>query len=218
MFAQLPLQPNEFQSQLRLAFTAISERAAANKVQLPVNFYLGFDDYATSLPNSEAAPSRPAVARRRMDREYDHRGACGCVQQPDPHSASAGKSGPKPDSAGCIAQRKAAESRGNKRGNRRSNVSQRLVFVQPRRCAPGLQRNRRRQRPVLHHPCASGEKSGRQRSEARDAETTTLAPASPAPGAKGKEPAVSFIVGTEHIDVAAKIEILKFTLPEKEPR
>ena len=34
----------------------MSERARAGKVQLPENFNLGFDEYATSLPNSVAAP------------------------------------------------------------------------------------------------------------------------------------------------------------------
>lgn len=52
----VPLQPNEFQAQLRQAVTALNENAAAARVKLPPNFYLGFDEYATSLPNSEAAP------------------------------------------------------------------------------------------------------------------------------------------------------------------
>src|SRR5690242_4353590 len=56
MFPRLPLQPNEFQGQLRLAVTAFQERAAASKVQVPTSFNLGFDEYATSLPNGEAAP------------------------------------------------------------------------------------------------------------------------------------------------------------------
>ena len=51
-----PLQPNEFQTQLRQAVNAVVAQAAAKKVQLPANFYLGFEDYANSLPNSSAAP------------------------------------------------------------------------------------------------------------------------------------------------------------------
>ena len=46
MFPRLPLQPNEFQAQLRLAVTAVQDRAGANKVQLPASFNLGFDEYA----------------------------------------------------------------------------------------------------------------------------------------------------------------------------
>ena len=52
----LPLLPNEFQSQLRLAIDKVLEHAAAAKVRLPVNFKLGFDRYSTSLPDAEAAP------------------------------------------------------------------------------------------------------------------------------------------------------------------
>jgi hypothetical protein len=51
-----PIQPNEFQAQLRQATNALTEKAAAARVVLPENFHLGFDEYATSLPNSAAAP------------------------------------------------------------------------------------------------------------------------------------------------------------------
>ena len=42
--------------QLRQVVTDVIERARASKVQLPENFNLGFDEYATSLPNTAAAP------------------------------------------------------------------------------------------------------------------------------------------------------------------
>ena len=50
------------------------------------------------------------------------------------------------------------------------------------------------------------------------------APTAPSPpevaGAKGKtsEPGITFIVGNEHLNVAAKIEIVRFNVPEKETR
>lgn len=50
----VPMQPNEFQTQLRQSVSAVIENARTSKVQLPENFYLGFDEYATSLPNSAA--------------------------------------------------------------------------------------------------------------------------------------------------------------------
>jgi hypothetical protein len=50
-----PLEPNEFQSHLRLAMTAVSDKARANKVKLPDKFYLGFDQFASALPNEVAA-------------------------------------------------------------------------------------------------------------------------------------------------------------------
>ncbi len=43
------------------------------------------------------------------------------------------------------------------------------------------------------------------------------APAAPAAGgaAKPGEPGINFIVGTEHLNVTARIEILRFNIPEK---
>jgi hypothetical protein len=48
-----PLAPNEFQSRLRQAMLATAEKARANKVKLPENFRLGFDAYTSALPNNE---------------------------------------------------------------------------------------------------------------------------------------------------------------------
>ena len=50
-----PIAPNEFQSRLRQAIVAITEKAKANRVKLPENFRLGFDEFATTLPASDAA-------------------------------------------------------------------------------------------------------------------------------------------------------------------
>ena len=50
-----PIAPNEFQSRLRQAIVSTTEKARANKVKLPENFHLGFDEFATTLPGSSAA-------------------------------------------------------------------------------------------------------------------------------------------------------------------
>ncbi len=50
-----PMAPNEFQSRLRLAVAAVAEKARANKVRLPERFHLGFDEFASALPNEVAA-------------------------------------------------------------------------------------------------------------------------------------------------------------------
>lgn len=55
----LPLRsmaPNEFQSHLRVAMTAVAEKARTNRVKLPDRFYLGFDTFASALPTEAAAP------------------------------------------------------------------------------------------------------------------------------------------------------------------
>ncbi|HEV2804012.1 MAG TPA: Amuc_1100 family pilus-like protein [Chthoniobacterales bacterium] len=50
------IAPNEFQSRLRVALNAVSDKARTNKVKLPDKFYLGFDDFVSALPSEAAAP------------------------------------------------------------------------------------------------------------------------------------------------------------------
>ena len=52
----VPMAPNEFQARLRQAVLSLGEKAKANNVKLPDNFFLGFDEYAASLPDTTAAP------------------------------------------------------------------------------------------------------------------------------------------------------------------
>lgn len=49
--------PQFFQDELRKVVSELSRSAAATNVQLPANFYLGFDEYRTALPSQEAAPA-----------------------------------------------------------------------------------------------------------------------------------------------------------------
>jgi hypothetical protein len=51
-----PLAPNEFQGRLRQTIIAVTEKARANRVKLPDNFHLGFDEFTAALPNAAAAP------------------------------------------------------------------------------------------------------------------------------------------------------------------
>jgi hypothetical protein len=51
-----PLAPNEFQSRLRQATVATQNRAQTNKVKLPDKFQLGFDEFAMALPDTAVAP------------------------------------------------------------------------------------------------------------------------------------------------------------------
>ena len=51
-----PIAPNEFQSRLRRAIVSTTEKARANRVKLPENFHLGFDEFRTTLPTTAAAP------------------------------------------------------------------------------------------------------------------------------------------------------------------
>jgi hypothetical protein len=49
-----PLAPNEFQSRLQQAIVSTTEKARGNRVKLPENFHLGFDEFTTALPGSAA--------------------------------------------------------------------------------------------------------------------------------------------------------------------
>jgi hypothetical protein len=51
-----PLAPNEFQSRLRQAVVATLNRARVNNVKLPDKFQLGFDEFTTAMPKTAVAP------------------------------------------------------------------------------------------------------------------------------------------------------------------
>src|ERR1700693_508704 len=51
-----PLAPNEFQSRLRRAIVNVTERARSNRVKLPENFNLGFEEFTGALPDAAASP------------------------------------------------------------------------------------------------------------------------------------------------------------------
>ncbi len=55
VFPAPPLAPNEFQSRLLQTMLATTQKARLNKVKLPAIFHLGFDPFVTSLPNSNEA-------------------------------------------------------------------------------------------------------------------------------------------------------------------
>lgn len=52
----VPMAPNEFQARLRQAMASVGDKARANRVKLPENFNLGFDEFAAGLPDTAAAP------------------------------------------------------------------------------------------------------------------------------------------------------------------
>src|SRR5205085_1970272 len=57
MLTEAPLAPNEFQTRLRQAMIRTTENARNNRVKLPANFFLGFDEFVSSLPSPEDAPA-----------------------------------------------------------------------------------------------------------------------------------------------------------------
>ena len=211
------MAPNEFQSHLRLAMTAVASKARANKMKLPDKFYLGFDEFASALPNEAAASQLgqelaqiewildilfearvDALTSFRRIPLPDGRGnALAPASTPNRKPAPVALAGPKP------LERKVVEA----------------TFVSTPAAA----------RKVLNQIAGTNEKffivrllhvrnekdKGPPREPAADAAGVAAGTApSPAGNSEAKpSPAASlnFIVGNERIETFARIEIVRFT-------
>lgn len=220
MFPVAPLQPNEFQAQLRQAVLSVSERARASKVQLPENFNLGFDEYATSLPNSVAAPRLGRqlqaiewLANRMIEAHVDSLNSL--TRSALPEEKAAATPAPPPGQGRGRTAPKAAEEEARIVDS--TFVS--LVFTGSPAAA----------RKVLNQVTSAQEqfyiirtlqvKNPAGKGPARG-EVAVPGVAAVPPGAAAKAPgsAIAFIIGNEHLGVAARIEIVRFNLPGKEAR
>jgi len=200
-----PMAPNEFQSHLRVAMTAIAEKARANKVKLPDKFYLGFDEFASALPNEAAAPwlgqelvqiewllnslldgRVEALTAFRRTPLAEERGATPASRPPAPAPAA------KPAGAKSFERNVVDATFVSSPGAARKVINQIAGAHQPFCIIRLLQvRNEKEKGPPR-------EVAG---------ETTAVTPgAKPPPGA-----ALNFIVGNERIETTAKIEIVRFT-------
>lgn len=219
MFPKPPLQPNEFQSLLRQAANSVADRARASKVQLPENFNLGFDEYATSLPNSLAAPRLGRQLRAIewltntiVDAHVDVLQSLTRTPLPEERAAST----PTP-----IAKGRAAQSS--------KTADEKLPIVDGTTIDLAFAGSPASARRVFNQIAAAKEQTyvirtlqvrnqadkGPKRGAPGEAPT---APAQGGGAAKAGEPGISFIVGTEHVNVNARVEILRFNIPEKEVR
>ena len=223
IYPQLPLQPNEFQAQLRLAVNSVSDRAAANKVQLPANFNLGFDPYATSLPNSDVAPRLGQqlraiewVVNTLIDAHVD--ALTGLVRPPLPEEKAAPTPPPRPTHAPAARTSKPArpaekivDATSVELAFSSSPAGARRFLNQVAAAKDQFYVIRTL---VIKNQVDKGPKRG-------GPEAATPLPTPPpgrvSPG-QSKQPSITFIVGTEHLDVATRIEITRFNFPEKEVR
>lgn len=223
----VPIQPNEFQTQLRQAVNSAVETAAANKVKLPDHFNLGFDEYATSLPNSTAAPllgqELQAVAMM-VDVLVNARvdALTGLTRTPLPEENPAPTPAP---------EKEARRSRGRIPAAAGKVAKVAPAVVSSHAIEIAFSANPTAARKVLNAVATAKEqlfiirtlsvKNQAQKGPARGGEATATPPsgAQPAAGpAKTAAPnGIKFIVGTEHLDVKAKIEIVSL-MPEKETR
>ena len=214
-----PLAPNEFQSQLRVAITAVSEKARANKVKLPDKFYLGFDEFASALPKTEVAPllgHELAQAERllnlfieaRIDSLTsfrraplaDEHGASSAL--PTPKSAAVRTPGAAPGTGPKLIERNVVETTfvstpaaARKILNQIAGANQQFFIIR-----------------LLH--VRNEKEKGPPREIAADTNAASAPPApTNSPGAKPATTpatALNFIVGNERIETSAKIEIVRF--------
>lgn len=203
-----PLAPNEFQSHLRQAMTETADRARTNKVKLPDNFHLGFDEYTTALPNTAAAPLLgqeltqilllvTTLANARVDAIIAFK------RMPLPEESLASTT-PTP------ALRRQGVPSGGMKMLRGATVE--IAFTS----SPSAGRK------VLNEIASSNRqffiirtlhvRNQQEKGPPRESGLSGAAATPPAVGASSSVPAaLKFIVGNEHIETTAQIEIVGFT-------
>jgi hypothetical protein len=208
-----PLAPNEFQSRLRQATVATSNRAQTNNVKLPDKFQLGFDEFAMALPDTAVAPllgqelsQIQMLINILLDAKVDSVTSFHRAPLPEEHAAT---STPTPSPA---AGRAAAAT---KTSTPAPTLIQRNVVDLTFKATPASARkvlneiaNSSGQLFIIRTLYVHNEKDkGPPRQRAGEATPPgTQQAASNQPGAAP----LNFIVGNEHIEVSATIEMLRF--------
>jgi len=204
------LAPNEFQSRLRQAMLTTSERARANRVRLPNNFSLGFAEFTASLPERASAPLLgqelmqiellmnilidarvdAVTAFKRTPLPEEHVAGAAATPTPIPgrKSAAVTPSGPKMLDRNIVDLTfAAAPSVARKVLNQIASSNQQFFIIRTL-----YVRNQQGKGP----PRESTETGG-----SASAAAPTSTPGGP----------IKFIVGNEHVETSARIEIVRFT-------
>jgi len=206
-----PLAPNEFQSRLRQATLAAQERARTNNVKLPDNFQLGFDEFTRIMPStSVAALLGQELSQVQMlinillDSKVDNITSLRRRPLAEERGVSAT---PTPSQGQRVVT--AAKPGGTPKLIERNVVD--ISF----RAAPGAARkvlneitNSAGQFFIIRTLYVHNEKDKGPPRERAGAPTPVPIPqASPGQSPAG---ALNFIVGNEHVEVSATIEMLRF--------
>ena len=209
------LAPNEFQSRLRQATIATLGRARVNNVKLPDKFQLGFDEFATIMPNTAVTPllgqelsqiqmlinilldaKVDSVTSLRRPRLPEERGAAPTpTPSPSPgRRIATAKLGGTP--VPTLIERnivdvtfKAAPSAARKVLNEIVSSTGQFFIVRTLYVHNEKDKGPSRERAAGSAPAESAQATGAQ------------------PAAAGS---LNFIVGNEHIEVSATIEMLRF--------
>jgi hypothetical protein len=188
----VPLAPNEFQSRLRQAMIASTEKARASKVKLPDNFHLGFDEFTAALPNNEVAPllgqelaQVELLVNILIDARIDSLSGLRRVRSPQERDKTS-TAQPKAIERNIVELTfVAAPSAARKILNEIASANQQLYIIR-----------------TLHLRNEKEKGPAREQSESA-AETAATTPPS-------GNAALNFIVGNEHIETSVRIEMLRF--------
>jgi len=209
-----PLAPNEFQSRLRQATIAAQDRARTNNVKLPDNFQLGFDEFTRMMPSTAVAAllgqelsQVQMLTNILLDAKVDS--ITSFRRRPLPEEGRASPT-PRPSPE----QRVAVTAKPG--GTPTPKLFERNVVEISFKAAPGVSRrvlneitSSTGQFFIIRTVYVHNEKDKGPLRERTGAPAPAPRPqASPGQSAAG---ALNFIVGTEHIEVSATIEMLRFT-------
>jgi hypothetical protein len=195
------MAPNEFQSHLRVTMNAVADKARANRVKLPDKFFLGFDEFASALPNEAAAPllgQELIQIEWLVDGLLDARVESISVFRRAPLQEERGttvSAGAKPAAAATnLLERNVIEviftstpAAARKVINQIAGASQQFCIIR-----------------VLH--VRNEKDKGPPRETGGETSAPSIPSAKPSPAA-----ALNFIVGNEKVETTAKIEIVRFT-------
>src|SRR5437660_2695823 len=215
MLTEAPLAPNEFQTRLRQAIIHTTENARNNRVKLPANFFLGFDEFVSALPSPEDAPALGqelaqiqlllnTIIEARVDAITAFRRVPQSVaaSSASPAAAATPPRGAQKPPAKLIEQRtvefslSAPPSAGRKVINQISTANDQFFIIRA-----VYIKNQKDKGPARENPTG----------------TTVGAPSippvgvAPGPAATPAGP-LNFIVGNEHIDLSARVELVNFRL------
>jgi hypothetical protein len=202
------LAPNEFQSRLRQAMVASAEKARANKVKLPDNFALGFNEFTAALPKNEIAP---LLAQELAGAEL----LTNILIEARVDSVTAFTRRPAPSSVGGVTtpapgKRPTSSPAGGSKVTDRNIVD--FSFV----AAPSAARN------VLNQIASSNQqlyiirtlhvRNEKENGPPREGSTAgTIVGGSAIDTATASTSALKFIVGNEHVETSARIEMVRLT-------
>ena len=211
---ELPLAPNEFQSRLRQATLAAQDRARTNNVKLPDNFQFGFDEFTRIMPSTAVAPllgqelsQVQTLVNILLDAKVDS--ITSLRRRPLPEER-----GTSPTPAPSPGQRVATTAKPG--GTATPKLIERNVVDVAFKAAPSAARkvmneitSSTGQFFIIRTLYVHNEKDKGPPRQRGASPTPTPAPQA-SPGQPGAG-ALNFIVGNEHIEVSAAIEMLRST-------